>query len=52
MKAIAFTQHGLPITDPHSLMDMELPKRTPGPRDLLVEVRAVSVNPVGVVMNW
>jgi len=46
MKAIAFTQHGLPITDPHSLMDMELPKPTPGPRDLLVEVRAVSVNPV------
>lgn len=46
MKAIAFTQHGLPIEDPKALMDMDLPKPTPGPRDLLVEVRAVSVNPV------
>ncbi|WP_296183862.1 zinc-binding alcohol dehydrogenase family protein [Pseudomonas sp. UBA1879] len=46
MKAIAFTQHGLPIEDPTSLIDMDLPKPTPGPRDLLVEVRALSVNPV------
>ena len=46
MKAIAFTQHGLPIEDPNALLDMDLPKPTPGPRDLLVEVRAVSVNPV------
>jgi zinc-binding alcohol dehydrogenase family protein len=46
MKAIAFTQHGLPIDDPKALMDMDLPKPAPGPRDLLVEVRAVSVNPV------
>ncbi|HEY0290217.1 MAG TPA: zinc-binding alcohol dehydrogenase family protein [Pseudomonas sp.] len=46
MKAIAFTQHGLPIEDPSALMDMDLPKPTPGPRDLLVQVRAVSVNPV------
>jgi zinc-binding alcohol dehydrogenase family protein len=46
MKAIAFTQHGLPIEDPNALMDMDLPKPTPGPRDLLVHVRAVSVNPV------
>ncbi|WP_095100209.1 zinc-binding alcohol dehydrogenase family protein [Pseudomonas sp. Irchel 3A5] len=46
MKAIAFTQHGLPIEDPDALLDMDLPKPTPGPRDLLVEVRAVSVNPV------
>jgi zinc-binding alcohol dehydrogenase family protein len=46
MKAIAFTQHGLPIEDPKALMDMDLPTPTPGPRDLLVEVRAVSVNPV------
>jgi zinc-binding alcohol dehydrogenase family protein len=46
MKAVAFTQHGLPIEDPSSLLDMDLPKPTPGPRDLLVEVRAVSVNPV------
>jgi hypothetical protein len=33
MKAIAFTQHGLPIEDPNSLLDMDLPKPTPGPRD-------------------
>ena len=46
MKAIAFTQHGLPIEDPNSLTDMDLPKPTPGPRDLLVEVQAISVNPV------
>lgn len=46
MKAIAFTQHGLPIEDPNSLIDMDLPKPTPGSRDLLVEVLAISVNPV------
>ncbi|MBA1290645.1 zinc-binding alcohol dehydrogenase family protein [Pseudomonas japonica] len=46
MKAIAYTQQGLPIEDPRSLMDMDLPKPTPGPRDLLVEVQAISVNPV------
>jgi zinc-binding alcohol dehydrogenase family protein len=46
MKAIVYTQHGLPIADPKSLIDLDLPLPTPGPRDLLVEVRAVSVNPV------
>ncbi|MFK7700689.1 zinc-binding alcohol dehydrogenase family protein [Pseudomonas caspiana] len=46
MKAIAFTQHGLPIEDPSALLDMDLPKPVPGPRDLLVEVHAISVNPV------
>lgn len=46
MKAIAFTQHGLPIEDPNALLDMDLPKPTPGSRDLLIEVHAVSVNPV------
>lgn len=45
MKAIAYTQ-SLPIDDPQSLQDIELPEPTPGPRDLLVEVRAISVNPV------
>jgi zinc-binding alcohol dehydrogenase family protein len=46
MKAIVYTQHGLPIADPESLIDFDLPQPTPGPRDLLIEVRAVSVNPV------
>ncbi|WP_285415344.1 zinc-binding alcohol dehydrogenase family protein [Pseudomonas sp. efr-133-TYG-5] len=46
MKAITFIQHALPIDDPEALIDISLPMPTPGPRDLLVEVRAVSVNPV------
>ncbi len=46
MKAVAYTQHGLPISDPLSLQDIELPMPLAGPHDLLVEVRAVSVNPV------
>lgn len=46
MKAIVFTQHGLPISDPAALFDTELEQPTPGPRDLLVEVQAISVNPV------
>ncbi len=36
----------LPITDPDSLQDLELPKPVPQERDLLVQVKAVSVNPV------
>lgn len=46
MKAISFTQHALPIDNPQALIDISLLRPTPGPRDLLVEVRAVSVNPV------
>ncbi|QZP32211.1 zinc-binding alcohol dehydrogenase family protein [Pseudomonas sp. DR48] len=46
MKAITFTEHALPIDDPQALIDISLPVPTPGPRDLLVEVHAVSVNPV------
>lgn len=46
MKAIAYTQHGLSIEDPSSLIDLDLPKPTPERRDLLVEVSAISVNPV------
>ncbi|PUB23486.1 zinc-binding alcohol dehydrogenase family protein [Promicromonospora sp. AC04] len=41
-------RRSLPITDPSSLQDVELPRPVPGPHDLLVEVRAVSVNPVDV----
>jgi zinc-binding alcohol dehydrogenase family protein len=46
MRAIAYTQSGLPINDPKSLVEVELPDPTPGSRDLLVTVDAVSVNPV------
>ncbi|WP_407314168.1 zinc-binding alcohol dehydrogenase family protein [Pseudomonas sp. nanlin1] len=46
MKAIAYAQNGLPISADDALIDIELPAPTPGPRDLLVEVRAISVNPV------
>ena len=45
MKAVAFTRH-LPIDDPDALQDIVLPRPQPGPRDLLVRVEAVSVNPV------
>lgn len=46
MKAIAYLQHGLPIDDPAALIDVDLPMPEPGPRDLLVQVRAIAVNPV------
>ncbi|HEV2680793.1 MAG TPA: zinc-binding alcohol dehydrogenase family protein [Rhodanobacter sp.] len=45
MKAVALTRY-LPIDDPQSLIDVELPKPAPGEHDLLVRVEAVSVNPV------
>ncbi|GAA2183154.1 zinc-binding alcohol dehydrogenase family protein [Brooklawnia cerclae] len=38
----------LPIEDPRSLVDDVRPVPQPGPRDLLVEVAAVSVNPVDI----
>jgi zinc-binding alcohol dehydrogenase family protein len=45
MKAIALTRR-LPVTDPSCLVDMDLPPPVLRPRDVLIEVRAVSVNPV------
>jgi NADPH:quinone reductase len=45
VKAVALTRH-LPIADPESLLDVDLPAPSPEPRDLLVRVEAVSVNPV------
>jgi zinc-binding alcohol dehydrogenase family protein len=45
MKAVAYF-HNLPIDNSESLQDILLPEPQPGPRDLLVEVRAISVNPV------
>lgn len=46
MKAIAYRQHGLPIDDPQSLVEIDIAQPEPGPHDLLVNVSAVSVNPV------
>ena len=45
MKAVGY-YHSLPIEDPQALQDIELPEPIAGPRDLLVEVNAISVNPV------
>jgi len=45
MKAVGYKKP-LPITDPDALLDIELPVPVPEGRDLLVEVKAVSVNPV------
>ncbi|WP_419805415.1 zinc-binding alcohol dehydrogenase family protein [Terriglobus sp.] len=47
MKAVGYTLPS-PIEAPEALLDIELPEPEIGPRDLLVEVKAVSVNPVDV----
>ncbi len=45
MKAVGY-HRSLPISDPESLLDLELPDPSPSGRDVLVQVRAVAVNPV------
>ncbi|GLY86990.1 zinc-binding alcohol dehydrogenase family protein [Actinoallomurus iriomotensis] len=45
MPAVAYRK-SLPVDDEGSLVDVELPVPRPGPRDLLVRVEAVAVNPV------
>lgn len=45
MKAVGLT-HYLPIDDPRSFLDVDLSKPVPEGHDLLVAVKAVSVNPV------
>lgn len=47
MRAVGY-QQSLAITDEASLTDIELPRPEPGARDLLVEIKAVSVNPVDI----
>ena len=47
MKAVGYKKAG-PIDAPESLVDFEAEKPVLGPRDLLVEVRGISVNPVDV----
>ncbi|GAA4492628.1 zinc-binding alcohol dehydrogenase family protein [Gluconacetobacter tumulicola] len=45
MRAVGY-QSPLPIDDFNSLQDIELPQPVPTGHDLLVEIRAISVNPV------
>ena len=45
MRAVAY-QKSLPIENEQALVDVELPTPEPQGRDLLVQVQAVSVNPV------
>lgn len=44
MRAIGY-QTPLPIADDNSLVEIDLPRPTPSGRDLLVEIKAISVNP-------
>jgi NADPH2:quinone reductase len=44
MRAVGY-RIPLPITDERSLVDIDLPRPVPAGRDLLVEIRAISVNP-------
>ena len=45
MKAIALTQY-LPIEDPNSLFDAEVDKPVATGKDILVNIKAIAVNPV------
>src|SRR5438874_5589406 len=45
MRAVGY-KHSLPIDQAESLLDLEIDKPAPQGRDLLVQVKAVSVNPV------
>src|SRR5262249_57193672 len=45
MRAVGY-QKSLPIEDESALVDIDLPAPEPKGRDLLVEIRAVSVNPI------
>ena len=45
MKAVGYSK-SLPINDPESLLDIELPQPIATGRDLLVKIKAIAVNPV------
>ena len=47
MKAIGYTQRG-PISAETAVVEFETDTPRPGPNDLLVDVRGISVNPVDV----
>ena len=50
MKAIAYPAAG-PVSAADALIEIDVDTPAPGPRDLLVEVRGVSVNPVDVKLR-
>lgn len=50
MKAIAYANAG-PIAAENALIEIDLDVPEPGPNDLLVEVRGISVNPVDVKLR-
>ena len=50
MKAIGYPNAG-PINSDDALVTFDMDDPTPGPRDLLVEVRGISVNPVDVKLR-
>lgn len=50
MKAVGF-RIPLPIEDDDSLLDIEVPRPVAGPGELLVQVKAVSVNPIDTKMR-
>jgi len=51
LKAIVYDKAGLPIDDPKSLYDVDVPRPEPGPQDLLVAIEAISVNPVDMKLR-
>ena len=50
MKAVGFKK-SLPIAEQDSLLDIDLPEPVAAARDLVVEVKAISVNPVDTKMR-
>lgn len=50
MKAVGLYR-SLPIEDPESLLDLEIARPQPAGRDLLIRVKAISVNPLDVLMR-
>lgn len=45
MKAVGYFE-SLPANDERSLIDLDVPMPQPGPRDLLVRIEAIAVNPI------
>jgi zinc-binding alcohol dehydrogenase family protein len=50
MRAVGYKK-SLPIDNPESLLDLQIDKPAPTGRDLLVQVKAISVNPVDYKMR-